>query len=238
MRSNTYKAVFFDVGNTLLVPYPSVVDICTEVLAVHGHTVDPTRLSEALALADRTYEERYWADDSFWMHEIDTAKFWIELYELMLEEAGLHEEETNELATNIYTEFGQAERWQPYPDVMPTLARLSEAGLKIGLVSNWDTRLNSLSIETGMSKYLDFVVSSASVGIAKPQPEIFELALDRAGVEAENTLHVGDHYYADVMGARSVGITPVLLDRKGVAPKADCLVINSLDELVNYLWGH
>src|SRR3990172_7433517 len=209
MPSHTFKAIFFDVGNTLLLPFPSVVDICAEVLALHGYAIDPARLSQALALADRAYEEKYWRDDSFWMKEMDTAKFWIELYELMLNEAGL-QEETTELATDIYAEFGQAQRWQPYPDVVPTLSKLAEAGFKIGLVSNWDTRLGSLSVETGLSKYLDFVISSASVGLLKPQPQIFELALERAGVVAEQTLHVGDHYYADIMGARSVGITPVL----------------------------
>ncbi len=237
MSSHSIKAVFFDVGNTLLLPFPSVVDICTEVLAAHGYSVDAGRLSQALALADETYEEKYRADDSFWMREADTANFWIELYELMLQGAGL-QENTTELATDIYAEFGQAERWQPYPDVMPTLSKLSEEGLKIGLVSNWDTRLNSLSIETGISKYLDFVISSANVGSMKPQPQIFEMALERAGVKADQALHVGDHYYADILGARSAGITPILLDRKGSLPPADCVVINSLHELINYLWSN
>ncbi|MDP1809755.1 MAG: HAD-IA family hydrolase [Actinomycetota bacterium] len=237
MPSHSFKAIFFDVGNTLLLPFPSVVDICTEVLALRGYTVDPGRLSQALALADQAYEDQYRRDDSFWMKEMDTAKFWIELYELMLNDAGL-QEETTELASDIYTAFGQADRWQPYPDVLPTLTRLSEAGFKIGLVSNWDTRLTSLSVETGLSKYLDFVISSANVGLLKPQPQIFELALERAGVGAAETMHVGDHYYADIMGARSVGITPVLLDRKGTVSNADCLVINSLHELVSYLWSH
>lgn len=237
MPLHAFKAIFFDVGNTLLLPFPSVVDVCAEVLALHGYSIDPARLTRALMLADRTYEEEYLRDDTFWMKESDTADLWTKLYESMLSEAGL-KEKTAELASDIYTEFGQANRWQPYPDVMPTLARLSEAGFKIGLVSNWGTQLTSLSIDTGLSKYLDFVVSSANVGLIKPQPQIFELALERAGVEAAETMHVGDHYYADIMGARSVGITPVLLDRKGAVSQSDCLVINSLHELVNYLWSH
>jgi len=237
MPSHTFKAIFFDVGNTLLLPFPSAVDICTEVLASHGYTVDPRRLSQALTLADQTYEEKYRRDDSFWMKEMDTANFWIELYELMLNDAGL-EEETSELACDIYTEFGHADRWQPYPDVLPTLAKLSDAGFKIGLVSNWDTRLTSLSVNIGLSKYLDFVISSANVGMLKPQPQIFELALERAGVGPAEAMHIGDHYYADIMGARSVGITPVLLDRKGTMANADCLVINNLHELVSYLFSH
>jgi putative hydrolase of the HAD superfamily len=237
MSDKPYKAIFFDVGNTLLLPYPSAADICAEVLGWHGHQVDPIDLSRALDFADRAYEEKYRQDDSFWMKEADTANFWIELYELMLSQAGV-EDDTTALATDIYTEFGYAQRWQPYPDVLPVLTRLSESGYTIGLVSNWDTRLTSLSIDMGLSKYLDFVISSASVGLLKPQPEIFELALDRAGVTANEAMHVGDHYYADIMGARSVGITPVLLDRKRTVGAADCLVINDLGELCDYLWAH
>jgi putative hydrolase of the HAD superfamily len=237
MSDKPYKAVFFDVGNTLLLPYPSAADICSEVLGRHGRRVDPIDLVRALDLADLAYEEKYRQDDSFWMKEADTASFWIELYELMLSHAGV-EDDTTALATDIYTEFGYAQSWQPYPDVVPALTRLSEAGFTIGLVSNWDTRLTSLSIDMGLSKYLDFVISSANVGLLKPQPEIFELALERAGVTAAEAMHVGDHYYADIMGARSVGITPVLLDRKGTLGAADCLVVNDLGELCDYLRGH
>ncbi len=232
--SRDYKAIFFDVGNTLLMPYPSVADICAEVLSWRGHEVDTAKLTQAVAFADETYEQRYWEDDSFWMKEVDTAKFWIELYSLMLSEIGL-EDEVNDVATEIYHEFGDGERWQPYPDVVPTLERLAGLGYQIGLVSNWGARLSSISIETGLSRFVDFVVSSANVGYLKPQPEIFELALERADTEPGETLHVGDHYYADILGARSVGITPVLLDRHRLAPQADCLVINSLTEIVDYL---
>lgn len=232
--SSDYKAIFFDVGNTLLLPYPSVADICAEVLGGSGYEIDPITMSEAVAFADMTYEKRYLEDDSFWMKEADTARFWIELYELMLGEVGI-ERDANALAVEIYEEFGNEQRWQPYPDVMPALEKLAAFGYKIGLVSNWDARLTSLSIETGLSRYLDFVISSATVGFLKPQPEIFELALTRAGVEAADAMHVGDHYYADIMGARSVGITPVLLDRRGIVPQSDCLVVNSLNELVDYL---
>ncbi len=232
--SRVYKTIFFDVGNTLLMPYPSVAHICAEVLSWRGHEVDPTKLTQAVAFADDAYEERYREDDSFWMNEADTSEFWTELYALMLNEIGL-EDEVHDIAAEIYHEFGDGARWQPYPDVVPTLERLADLGYRIGLVSNWDTRLSSISIETGLSRYVDFVVSSANVGFLKPQPEIFELALERADSEPGETLHVGDHYYADILGARSVGITPVLLDRDGLAPRADCLVINSLTEVVDYL---
>lgn len=237
MALQKFKAIFFDVGNTLLLPHPSVEEVCAEILKSHGIDVSLMELKTALNVADKAYEERYWADDSFWMNEVETSRFWVGLYQLMLDELGVNGEK-QQLATEIYERFGEAQNWQPYPDVLPTLKKLREAGFIIGLISNWDTRLTSLAIEIGLSPYLDFVISSANVGLLKPQPQIFNLALKRAGVKAQESLHVGDHYYADIMGARTVGITPVLLDRKGEIKKADCLVINNLFELIDYLWSN
>lgn len=237
MSKKKFKAVFFDVGNTLLLPHPSVEEVCAQILKAHGIEVSLNDLRAALSVADKAYEERYWADDSFWMNEVETSRFWVSLYQLMLDKLGVNGEK-QQLATEIYEQFGEAQNWQPYPDVLPTLKRLDEAGFVIGLISNWDTRLTSLAIEVGLAHYLDFVISSANVGLLKPQPQIFHLALTRAGVKASEALHVGDHYYADIMGARTVGITPILLDRKKEVQKADCLVISNLYELVDYLWSN
>lgn len=229
-----YKAVFFDVGNTLLLPYPSVEDVCVEILAEHGYHIDPSGLLPALQQADQAYEEQYWKDDRFWLREVDAADFWTGLYELMLRQVGL-DGDARAIASQVYNAFGQAERWRPFEDVVPAFEQMKAMGYNLGIISNWDTRLPSLMIETGLAKYLDFVISSAGVGFLKPQPQIFELALDRAGISAAEAVHVGDHYYADIMGARSVGITPVLIDRRHKVATSDCLIINNLGELVEYL---
>ncbi len=228
------KALFFDVGKTLLRPHPSVEEVCSEVLAGYGYNISSDELIPALMKADKAYEEQYWKDDRFWLKEVDAAKFWAGLYKLMLKEVGI-DGEAKTIAENLYNTFGKASRWRPFDDVVPAFEIMVAKGYRLGLISNWDSRLSSLMVETGLSKYLDFVISSASVGFLKPQPRIFELALERAGVEAAQALHVGDHYYADVMGARSVDILPVLIDRQRQTKTADCLLINDLLELVEYL---
>jgi len=228
------KALFFDVGKTLLRPFPSVAEVCSEVLAGYGYDVSAEELIPALVKADKAYEEQYWKDDRFWLKEVDAAKFWAGLYKLMLTEVGI-DGEADAIAENIYQAFGKGRRWRPFDDVVPAFEVMVAKGYKLGLVSNWDSRLSSLMVETGLAKYLDFVISSAGVGYLKPQPRIFELALERAGVTAAEAVHIGDHYYADVMGARSVDILPVLIDRQGQTRKADCLLIKDLSELVQYL---
>lgn len=234
ITTKKFKSIFFDVGNTLLLPHPSVEKVCAEILSDHGYHVSPEDLLPALKKADEAYEEQYWKDDRFWLTEVDAADFWAGLYELILREVGV-DGDARFIAEKIYTAFGQADRWQPFDDVIPVFERLVAMGYNLGLISNWDTRLPSLMVETGLSKYLDFVISSASVGLLKPQPQIFELALSRAGVEAAEALHVGDHYYADVLGARSVGITPILIDRRGKVGSSDCLLIKDLFGLLDYL---
>lgn len=229
-----YKALFFDVGKTLIMPHPSVEEVCVEILAEHGHHVEKEALKEALVKADHAYEEQYWKDDRFWLSEVDAAGFWAGLYELMLREVGF-ENGTRPIAEDIYRAFGQSHRWQPYADVVPAFKELTAAGYKLGLISNWDSRLPSLMVEVGLAKYLDFVIASASVGWLKPQPQIFELALERAAVLPAEAMHIGDHYYADIMGARSVGITPVMIDRFETVDSSDCLLIQSLSELVAHL---
>ncbi len=227
----SYKAIFFDVGNTLLYPYPSVEKVCAEVIESHGYRVDLKALAVALKKADDYYEERYKEDDTFWASDEKAFFLWEDLYALALREIGI-DGEAVKLAHEIYDVFGLSQKWHPYPDVIPVFQILKNKEFTLGIVSNWDTRLSTICIELGLSDYLDFVISSASVGRLKPQPHIFELALKRAKVLPEQAIHVGDHYYADVMGARNVGITPVLIDRKGNHSNLDCRVIKNLEELL------
>lgn len=229
-----YKAVFFDAGNTLLQPYPSVEHVCAEVFKRNGYEVSDEQISQAVALGDRYYEERYWQDDSFWSNEAEAEALWIELYSLVAGEVGINGGRRR-IAKEIYDEFGCHCRWQLFPDVKETLDELKAQNLKVGIISNWDSRLADLCFGIGITPYLDFVMSSAVVGKMKPQPDIFELALRRAGVKAPEAIHVGDHYYADILGARSVGITPVLIHRAQNSLKADCVTIDDLRSLLGII---
>lgn len=222
-----YRAVFFDAGNTLLRPYPSVEHVCTEVFGRNGYHVEQDDLKDAVEAGDKYYEERYWQDDTFWCSEHKARSLWVDLYSLVARELGINGDRRR-LAQEIYDEFGFHHRWQLFPDVLSTLEGLKELGLKIGIISNWDSRLSDLCSGIGITDYLEFIMCSAVIGRLKPQPEIFHMALDRAEVRPIEALHVGDHYYADVLGARAAGITPVLIHRTGNATKSDCETISDL----------
>lgn len=226
---NGIRAVFFDAGNTLLLPHPSVEEVCAEVLAGHGYHPSTTDLQRGLDRAERYYEERYWSDDTFWASETEAAAMWSEMYALVMEEVGV--EAFPALGRQLYDEFGRGDRWALYPDVIPAICELHDMGMRMGIVSNWDARLPGLCHQLGLSRYLDFVISSANLGRIKPEASIFHSALGRVDVAPYEAVHVGDHYYADVLGARAAGVYPVLLDRGEWSSNPDCTVITTLLDL-------
>jgi putative hydrolase of the HAD superfamily len=123
-------------------------------------------------------------------------------------------------------------RFRAYPEVRETLAALRARGYELVVVSNWDISLPSVLGEAGLGEALDGVLTSASLGSAKPDPEIFGAALALAGVAAGEAVHVGDSLEHDVAGARAAGVRAVWLRRAGTgeAP-AGVPRISSLAEL-------
>jgi putative hydrolase of the HAD superfamily len=226
------KAVFFDVGNTLLFPYPSVSEVCRQVLLDAGHVRDLNAIDEYMPLVDAYYEDRYREDDTFWTDEGETNDVWVGMYSLLARKLGL-DEDAEELARRVYEEFGRADRWRAYDDVLPALMRLKERGHRLGIISNWDRRLAGLLDGLGIAGLLDTIVSSAEVGLHKPDPRIFQLACDRVGVQPGEAVHVGDHHYADILGASAVGMIPVLIDRQETPDSG--LGIGTLDALEAFL---
>ena len=102
-----------------------------------------------------------------------------------------------------------------YDDVVPTLQHLRDAGFQLAIVSNWDAPLDPLIERLGIADYFDTIVASHDVRVKseKPDSHIFNYALEAVGVSAEEAVHVGDTYEADVIGAKNVGIRPILIDR-------------------------
>ena len=125
-----------------------------------------------------------------------------------------------------------------YNDTVPTLQRLQDDGLKLAIVSNWDTPLDPLAERLGISKYFDVITASHDTRVlsAKPDPYIFEYTLKAVGVPAEETVHVGDTYETDITGAQGVGIRPILIDRDGTRTgtwKETIRALSELPELLN-----
>ena len=124
-------------------------------------------------------------------------------------------------------------RFHAYPEVRGALARLRGEGFALVVASNWDVSLHDVLERTGLSALLDGVVTSAEVGVAKPNGRLFAAALSLAGVQASEALHVGDSFEEDVEGALAAGLGAVWLARDAVVGQRAhrARVIASLDEL-------
>jgi FMN phosphatase YigB (HAD superfamily) len=108
------------------------------------------------------------------------------------------------------------------PQALESLALVREAGARAAAISNSNGSVSSVLGLVGLGPHLDFVIDSGDVGVEKPDPRIFELALTRAGVAPAEAAYIGDLYSIDVRGAAAAGLRPVLLDPGGFWGQRDC----------------
>jgi putative hydrolase of the HAD superfamily len=127
-------------------------------------------------------------------------------------------------------ELVAAIRFRPYPDAEPALGELRARGLRLIVVSNWDISLPRVLERCGLAGLVDETVTSAGAGARKPDPGIFNAALELAGADPGEALHVGDTEDEDLAGARAAGIRALLIDRK-----SDGGDISSLEQIVEHL---
>ena len=231
------RAILYDAGRTLVRPRPDLPEIWEFLERQLG--VDLAREREMPDVGHFFYARL--GQDGMGAYDSDerARSFWTSYYVGVLEEAGvdLPEEELVGAGNAVYDWYQQPEQWEPYPEVLEALDRAHDRGLTQGVVSDWGTELVQLLHAHQVTRHLDFVVASAAVGTAKPHPDIFRYALARADLKPSDVLYVGDSYVSDVLGARTVGIAGVLLDRDGKAPSLDCPVVGSLLDVLDLVDG-
>ncbi|WP_391570698.1 HAD family hydrolase [Cohnella sp.] len=106
-------------------------------------------------------------------------------------------------------------QWQAYDGAKRTLQHLRSLGYRLGLISNWDESAREVLARNGLDEELDEIVISSEVGVEKPHPDIFRMALDRGGVSASESLYIGDNYYDDVAGSQKIGMHCLLINAYG-----------------------
>jgi REG-2-like HAD superfamily hydrolase len=229
----TLRAVFLDIGDTVMRPNPSWEHIYAIAFEEHGVEIQLEELRDALRAA---YHHGGWGfEDGFEPNEETSFRRTIEIDQAAIAELGIGPM-PDSFFRRLSELFMLVSNWHVFPDVMPALDAIRERGLKIGAVSNWVWQLPELMHSLELVSQFDFIAASARVGFEKPHPQIFRHALEQAGVQAGEAIHVGDHLDADVAGAQGVGIFPVLIDRRerfGADDLPDGVpLIRSLAELV------
>jgi putative hydrolase of the HAD superfamily len=219
-------------GYTLLRHAPTGPELYRRVLASLGHHHDLAAIEAAHTPARQLYITATREGRDFESSMELAREFWTEYNRVVLAGLGLSVQQQAEVGEAVYTTAWSAESWQAFPDAIPTLGALRDLGVRMAIVSNFVDTLPSLCDRSGITPFFDVVVASVDAGAMKPDPRIWTVALRRLGVAAEDSWHVGDNYWADVLGSRAAGLTPVLVDRDRQVPNPDCARIAGLEELV------
>ena len=209
-----YKAVFFDVGGTLIKVHPSV----GEVYARHAR---PFGFTGAIEDIDRQFAVEWNRCGGLSAlggagGEAAEKDFWRGLVARVFGHFG-GLDGFDAYFDVIYDAFRGGENWRIYEDVTASdiLGTLKRRGVVLGVISNWDSRLFGILENMGLARHFDFVLASAVVGSAKPDAKIFREALKKSGIAAAQTCHIGDDWHSDCLGARNMGMDAILVDRKG-----------------------
>ena len=231
------KAVFFDFYKTLCIWGQPLEASLQKIAERYRFEIDWERYAMA---RENLYADASGSDPT--KHSLfGTMQEIVESYYEFIRELGVKEhieQMTWELLQSEHSLFA-ASNATLYDDTIPTLEHLRDAGFKLAIVSNWDTPLDPLTERLGIADYFDVIVASHDTRVksAKPDPHIFNYTLTAVGTSAEEVVHVGDTYEADVIGARSAGIRPILIDRDGTQVGRWDETIQSLTELPELLSG-
>jgi putative hydrolase of the HAD superfamily len=231
--SNKPQVIFFDAAGTLIEVRFGVGEIYSRVAREHGFNADPStleqdfarafRLRPPLAFPARTPEARLREMEKDWWRSLVRDVF-----------AGLGTfPRFEQFFDELFERFRGREFWRVYDDVEPALAELKPRGLKLGIISNFDSRLCDVLRACRLDHFFDSVHISTRVGAAKPDPAIFQAALNHYGIEPSQAWLVGDSLREDVEGALAAGLHAFLIDRRGEQHSAAGYVsLSSLPQLL------
>jgi HAD superfamily hydrolase (TIGR01549 family) len=201
------KALLFDFGGTLAF---LDFDLLAREFSRAGLKIDPLEL-EFAEYAGRA------ALDRFLMRGGQLADFGADdFFRAWMRAAGVPDGFMAEYRERFLAMHRESNLWRVVrPGTHEALERLKSAGFKLAIVSNADGRVESDARDFKLAHYFDTIVDSQVVGVAKPDPRIFHIALERLGVAPADALYVGDIYAIDVLGARAAGIDARLIDQHG-----------------------
>jgi putative hydrolase of the HAD superfamily len=196
------KAVTFDVGGTLIEPWPSVGHVYAEVAARHG-----LKMFSAEQLNGR-FKQAWRSRKTFGYSRSDWQELVNEVFDRTPDLA------TGNFFAELYEEFAEPEVWHLFEDVVPALEALASREIKLAVISNWDERLRGLLRALKLDRYFEAIAISCEVGFPKPSPVLFHHAAEKLGLPPGSILHIGDSLELDIEGARTAGFHALQIHRR------------------------
>lgn len=212
------RAVTFDVGGTLMAPWPSVGHVYARVATAHiGFSADPERITKQFVNAWRSRGEFDYSREG-----------WFDLVRHSFHGVA---EVSETLFTALYDSFSTHDAWRVYADVVPTFEALQKMDVRLGVISNWDTRLKPTLQSVGLYDFFEVITVSGEHGHNKPAREIFDSTAAALELPPKEILHIGDSHREDYLGAGGAGFQAMHLDRDGETAGG----VTSLMALISHL---
>lgn len=226
------KSLFFDVGDTLAYRYLPYEQALADASKKFGYSPDESKLLEAKSVSAEYYKKNRQNFKS--VEEIQQFIFLFSKLILDVLNIKPQDGDTKKIIDDI--DYLGATYYRLFPEVLGVLDILGRKFGIMAIVSNWNIYLEDFCKVMRIKDYFDFIVVSDIVGVWKPAPKIFEIAIKNSGCAPDEIVYIGNSYEEDIVGARGVGIQPILIDRNNNYPDADCCKIKNLTEL-NELLG-
>ena len=236
------KAVLFDIGGTLHTVTNnakmarSFAKRLERRLAVYDIHIDTPYDELAFTLHENAEDYKHWSEET--LKELPNVKIWNEFY---LKEYHIGEERLKPIAEELsflydYSRVQNKRR----PKLYETMEALHEDGLRLGIISNIisSSFVPHIVREYGIDKFMDVIICSEDVGVRKPSPKIFEIALERLGINAKEMAYVGDTISRDVRGAQNAGLGLMIQIRNPAIAHRDVGMENvpPADFIIDELW--
>jgi putative hydrolase of the HAD superfamily len=225
-----YSAITFDAAGTLIRVAEPVGATYARIAADVGATLSQAALDAAFRDVFPTMPPMAFPGlDESDLRDAERG-WWRDLVERVVRHAG-GVDAFDDYFDALFDYYADGAAWRAYPEVHGVLESVRRRGLRVGVVSNFDSRLPPILRELGLAPLMDTIVYSTGCGAAKPSPRIFHHALEQLGATPESTLHVGDSLSADFNGAGAAGLKAVHLNRPEGIPDCVFPIIRHLDAL-------
>lgn len=209
------KVIFLDAVGTLFGVRGSVGEVYGTIAQRFGVQVPAERLDAAFWQSFKSAPPPIFPGTELQEIPDQELEWWQMIALRTFQETGVLHEFTDfsGFFKELYTHFATAEPWFVYPDVLPALQRWQKQGFEMGILSNFDSRIYSVLQALDLVEFFTSVTISSEVGAAKPDPQIFAVALEKHQCSATEAWHIGDSEREDVQGATSAGLKGILLQR-------------------------
>ena len=229
---SSIKAVYFDAAGTLITPARRLGESYAAIAANYGKAVSPNEMLERFRVCFDGAPRLAFPSRAPGEFDSLERRWWKSLVAEVFAPWGRFED-FDAFFEELFAYFADPAAWTLYPEVLDTLAALKEQGMVLAVISNFDARLVPILHGLGAGAWFEDIFVSSRVGYAKPDRQIFDVALARHGLSAASALHVGDSETNDLRGAQNAGLAALLIDRTLPADRPVIDRINSLREIVS-----